>query len=335
MCAISKFNELAQHCNAGMFLASPAKCLAMSTTPPPPTTDASILANEGAEPEKPIQTPVKEVVEPKSSYKHFFEEAAKFAGLGTLISTLIAGAVSVATIFSNFATESIKADLTRETLRQKVQLDNESAKIKHEQETNDRTDRRIDRDREFRAKYVDLALGNQLCLDFRVRIFGYLRETLPDKEKVWAEDQYQSAKRDSDKIVELENSLLEKRKSLIESHPELKKIIIQNLGLENNQIYKAMANDSEKKVWGELTRETYELNLLRAAAPPCVDSIPLRDKRSQELMPRPPSQHTAAAPHPTPPTMTASGTDARDAVPEERRKAPPSIKGGCNCSQAR
>ena len=61
-----------------------------------------------------------------------------------------------------------------------------------------------------------MALGRQLCLDYRVRVFGYLAAVLVDSEKVWAKSELQSAEAARKHIDSLRKQLGEAQANLVD-----------------------------------------------------------------------------------------------------------------------
>jgi len=62
-----------------------------------------------------------------------------------------------------------------------------------------------------------MALGKQLCLDYRGRVFGYLAAVLQASEKSWAEAELQRAKDARTHIDDLKQKLGQAQMNLVSS----------------------------------------------------------------------------------------------------------------------
>lgn len=131
----------------------------------------------------------------------------RIAGIGTLASSLIAAVVSIATVLTAWSTEKSRldaADKDRERQAAVAMREQENQQRLKERERRDINDAKL---RELQTRYVDLALGTQLCLDYRVRVFGYLSAVLTASEKNWAASELERALERRKRIDGLEKQL--------------------------------------------------------------------------------------------------------------------------------
>lgn len=145
----------------------------------------------------------------------WWRRLATVAGVGTAIPTLIAAGVSIATLLVSYATEAIKVDASYRESKLQAAVAAKAREDKAYQDDLERRNLNAAKLRELQTKYVDLALGRQLCLDYRVRVFGYLSAVLAGSEKVWAETELRDARKAQDNIRALRDRLGEARQNLV------------------------------------------------------------------------------------------------------------------------
>lgn len=175
--------------------------------PPNPPADGSENAQKGA----PSNTTPPKVAESMFSWKGLL----RIAGLGTAVPALITAGVSVATMVTNCTTEQIKVDANHKDRKLQAAVATQAREEKLEQDERERRDINAAKRRELQTKYVDMALGRQLCLDYRVRVFGYLSTVLGNSEKAWAEAELRRAKDAQNHIDSLKKQLGEAQANLV------------------------------------------------------------------------------------------------------------------------
>ncbi|WP_139826239.1 hypothetical protein [Derxia lacustris] len=178
--------------------------------PPNSKTEVSGDASTGS-PARPSEAPPPTQTESIFSWKSLL----RIAGLGTVIPGLITAGVSIATMITNCTTEQIKVNANHEDQKLRLAVASQAREEKLAQDERERRDINAARLRELRTKYVDMALGRQLCLDYRVRVFGYLVAVVENSEKAWAQEELRKATEAQDRINALKNQLGEAQANLV------------------------------------------------------------------------------------------------------------------------
>jgi hypothetical protein len=123
----------------------------------------------------------------------------------TTLSALISAFVGVGTWLTNYSVEHTKLGVEEASREDKLQTEQRA-----------RLDKIAADEQALRTKYVDMALGQTLCVDYRVRIFGYLSAVLTDPaQKVWAVGERNRAARARDTVAELRAQLDKKREQSV------------------------------------------------------------------------------------------------------------------------
>tara|TARA_B100001105_G_scaffold255283_1_gene253912 strand:+ start:5901 stop:6740 length:840 start_codon:yes stop_codon:yes gene_type:complete len=213
----------------------------------------------------------------------------RIAGLGTVIPAFITAGVSFATMITTYATEQMKVQAHREDREHQDIAAQAARQAKLQDDQRERESVGQQKLRDLQTKYVDLGLDRQLCLDYRVRIFGYLSAVLKNDEKAWATTQLQQAQADLQKINDLKKAIADAKLNLVSP---------TKIGFEKFKLSGAFVEGTDKVLdaYREYLRQSidsYESNLRDAELndPPCQEPPAEAGNETQGRRPASPVRH--------------------------------------------
>jgi hypothetical protein len=125
-----------------------------------------------------------------------------------VLGTFISAVVAVLTGLTNFSIEQTKLAAEDDARQLRARAEKQAREDKLAAEREDRLDANKAAEQKLSAKYVDMALAEVLCVDHRVRIFGYLASALTDQDqRAWASRELKAARSEQEPLNSLREAL--------------------------------------------------------------------------------------------------------------------------------